>query len=103
MKYKLNSAETVAQAIYHVPQTKQINGRNVIVDEAYIRLNPNVVYESDDDAMIGFFRTYRKKVNYTAQLEDVLKAHNVPYKVELCKTCGGRKRKIFYQLVEVFE
>ena len=103
MKYRLNSAEDVSIVLYHVPCTKKINGRDIVTDRNFIRLAPNTTYETDDNALIEYFRAYRRKVRYTAQLENILKEHNVPYEIELCRSCGGKVRKISYQLVEVFD
>lgn len=102
MKYRLNKAEAVPLTLYHVPQTKMINGRSLIVDRNYIRLAPDVVYETDDEAMLNFFRTYKRKVKYNKQLEDVLKTNDIPYEIEYCRSCGGKIRKISYMPIEVF-
>ena len=102
-KYRLNSAETAVATINNVAKTKKMNGRDIVTYSNYIRLAPNTVYETDDEAMLNFFRNYRRKERYNSQLEEALKAHNVPYELELCPVCGGKVKKISYQLVEVME
>ena len=102
-KYKLNNAENVQVTINNVAKTKIINGREIVTYSNYIRLVPNKVYESDDEAMLNFFRKYRRKVRYTSDLENVLKSHDVPYDIEYCPTCGGKVKKISYQVVEVMD
>lgn len=103
MRYRLNRAETVPVTINNVAVTKTVNGRDVVSYSNYIRLVPGKVYETDDDAMIAFFRAYRRKVRHTDALERNLRSSGVPYDIELCRSCGGRVRKINYQVVEVLD
>ena len=102
-KYKLNNAETVQVTINNVACTKIVNGKSVVTYSNYIRLAPNKVYETEDTAMLNFFKRYRRKERYTTGLEEALKRSNVPYEIEYCRTCGGRVKKISYQVVEVFD
>lgn len=102
-EYRLNKAEKVAVTINNVARTKQINGRDVVTYSNYIRLIPNMVYKTDDEAMLKFFRDYKRKVRYNAELERALTENNVPYEIEYCKSCGGRVKKISYSVVEVME
>lgn len=103
MKYRLNKAETVPVTLNNVAKTKVINGKEIITYSNYIRLNPNKEYETDDKAMIEWFRDYRRKVRHNSTLESTLKSHGVPYTVEMCRSCGGKVKKISYQMVEVFD
>lgn len=104
MKYRLNSAEKVAVTLYYVPQTKKVNGRNIVTyPPNYMKLVPGEVYETDDEAMLEYFRNHRQKIRHTSAIEETLKANNVPYEIEMCKSCGGRVKKISYQLVEVYD
>ena len=102
-KYRLNSAEKVRILINNVAKTKKINGREVVTYSNYINLVPGVVYETDDEAMLNFFRNYKRKVRYNAEIERALKQHNVPYEVEFCRSCGGKVKKISYHPVEVLK
>lgn len=102
-KYKLNKAENVQVTINNVAVTKVIGGRSVVTYSNYIRLVPDKVYETDDEAMLNFFRNYKRKVRYNSHLEEVLKANGVPYEVEYCRSCGGKVKKISYRVVEVME
>lgn len=102
-KYKLNKAENVQVTINNVAKTKVVNGKAIVTYNNFIRLAPNMVYETDDEAMLNFFRSYRRKVRYNATLEQTLKANNVPYEIEYCKSCGGKVKKISYAVVEVME
>lgn len=102
-EYRLNSAEKVQVTINNVAKTKIINGKPIVTYSNYIRLVPGTVYKTDDEAMLNFFRTYRRKVRYNSELEQALKNNNVPYETEYCKSCGGKIKKISYQLVEVME
>lgn len=102
-QYRLNKAEDVQVTINNVAKTKVINGKAIVTYSNYIRLAPDKVYETDDEAMLNFFRTYRRRVKYNPHLIEVLKANDVPYEIERCKSCGGVVKKISYQLVEVME
>lgn len=103
MKYRLNKAEIVPIRLYNVAATKNVNGRNIVTYTNSIKLAPNEVYETEDEAMIEWFRGYRRKVRYSKQLENTLKEADVPYEIELCRSCGGKIQKISYQVVEVME
>lgn len=102
-KYRLNSAEKVQTRIDHVAVTKKINGKPIVTYSNYMKLVPGEVYETDDEAMLNFFRRYRREVRYNAEIEKALKQHNVPYEIKMCRSCGGRIKKISYQIVEVFD
>lgn len=103
MKYRLNSAEKSPVTIYNVAKTKKINGKDIVTYSNYIRLVPEEEYETDDEAMIKFLRDYRRKVRYKPDLARSLEHHGVPYETEMCKSCGGRIKKIVYQVVEVYD
>lgn len=100
-KYRLNKAETLAVTINNVARTKKINGKDIVTYSNYIRLVPGKVYETDDEAMLNFFKSYKRKVRHSATLEANLSSSGVPYEIEYCRSCGGRVKKISYQVVEV--
>lgn len=102
-KYRLNRAENVSVTINNVARTKIMNGKAIVTYSNYIRLVPGKVYETDDEAMLNFFRAYKRKVRYNTELEEALKKNDVPYETEYCRTCGGRVKKISYRVVEVME
>ena len=102
-KYKLNDAERVENTINNVAVTKTINGKQIVTYSNFIRLVPGKVYETEDNAMIDFFKEYKRKVRHTAGIEEALKSANVPYEIEYCRSCGGRVKKISYRVVEVFD
>lgn len=102
-KYRLNKAEKVSVTINNVARTKIMNGKAIVTYSNYIRLVPDKVYETDDDAMLNFFRNYKRKVRYTAEIERALKENKVPYEIEFCRSCGGKVKKISYRVVEVME
>lgn len=102
-KYRLNSAETLPNTINHVAVTKKVGNKEVVTYSNYIRLVPGKEYETDDQAMIDFFKTYRRKVRHTDALEALLASSGVPYDIEFCRSCGGRVKKINYQVVEVYD
>ena len=102
-EYRLNKAEKVRVLINNVAKTKVINGKSIVTYSNYINLVPGVVYKTDDEAMLNFFRNYKLKVRYNAEVERALKENNVPYEIELCRSCGGKIKKISYRPVEVIE
>lgn len=102
-EYRLNKAEKVSVTINNVAKTKVINGKPIVTYSNYIRLAPNTVYKTDDDAMLNFFRNYKRKVRYTAEIERALKENGVPYEIEMCRSCGGKIKKISYRVVEVLD
>lgn len=102
-QYRLNKAENVQVTINNVAKTKQINGKAIVTYSNYIRLVPGKVYQTDDEAMLNFFRNYKRKVRYNAELERALRSNGVPYDIEFCRSCGGKVKKISYRVVEVME
>ena len=99
MKYKLISAETVPITLYMVPVT---NGARVTYNH-YLRLEPGVVYETDDLAQINYLKNKTTKVRYSETIERALKESGAEYNIEYCKSCGGRVKKIEYHNIEVVE
>ena len=102
-EYRLNKAEKVSVTINNVAKTKVINGKSIVTYSNYIRLAPNTVYKTDDEAMLIFFRAYKRKVRYTAEIERALQENGVPYEIEMCRSCGGKIKKISYRVVEVLD
>lgn len=102
-EYRLNKAEKVRVLINNVAKTKIINGKSIVTYSNYINLVPGVVYKTDDEAMLNFFRNYKRKVRYNAEIERALKENKVPYEIEMCRSCGGKIKKISYRPVEVME
>ena len=100
-KYRLNKAEKVQVTINNVAKTKKIGQKSVVTYSNYIRLTPGVIYETDDEAMLGFFRNYKRKARYNPELERALAENKVPYEIEYCRSCGGKIKKISYKVVEV--
>lgn len=103
MKYRLNDAEKVAVTLYNVAKTKKVNGKDIVTYSNFIKLVPGEEYETDDEALIKWFKSYRRKVKYQKPLADVLTEHGVPFELEMCRSCGGRIKKISYQIVEVYD
>lgn len=103
MKYRLNAAETVPVTLYNIAKTKRINGKDIVTYSNYIRLIPGEEYETDDEAMAKWFKAHRRKAKYTPTLANALRDNNVPFDVEFCRSCGGKIKKISYQIVEVYD
>lgn len=78
--------------------------RNGHTHYGHLKLEPNKIYTTDGDTILeNSLRKYELKKVYTEQLENALKQAGVPYEVKMCRQCGGRKRNLFYNPVEVFE
>ena len=103
MKYRLNKAETVPVTLYNVAKTKHINGKDIVTYSNYIRMIPGEEYETDDEAMLNWFRKHRRKVKYSQALAKTLSENGVPFDTEFCRSCGGKIKKISYQIVEVYD
>lgn len=70
----------------------------------YIVLDPEQDYPlPEDETFLKSLKTAKFRKPYDRALEDVLKAYNIPYELEMCKSCGGRVKKIVYNPIEVVE
>lgn len=99
MKYKLNDVITTP-SVFYVQQSTG-NGK---VRWGSIRLVPDKIYETDDKKLIESLSVRgHMKVPYNESLENKLKDLGKEYTVELCKSCGGRVKKIKYHAVEILE
>lgn len=98
-QYRLNKAETVAVTLYMMPITR----RGVVTYNNYQRLEPGKVYETDDEATIRYLKEKMQIIRYTKEIENALKEAGVSYETEMCRSCGGKVKKIKYKLVEVIE
>lgn len=87
------------------PQTIKIAERiNKVTRYARMILKPNVTYEHDDDDIFkAALKDAKVQVRYTPEMENMLKDNKVPYDVKVCKSCGGKMRKLEYCAVEVIE
>lgn len=70
---------------------------------AKIRLKPNEVHElpDDDPLFVQDIQAQEIKKRHDPSLEAELKIIGVPYEIQMCKTCGGRKKHIVYKAIEV--
>ena len=75
----------------------------------YVVLKPDFDYSLDDEPVLGnedfinSLRKYEIKKTYDPRLEEKLKLLGIKYRTEMCKSCGGRIKKIFYKPVEIIE
>jgi len=103
MKYRLNKAEKVPVTLYNVAKTREYNGKPIVTYRNQHRFVPGEVYETDDEAMLEWFRTYKRKVRYNSDLAKTLTEAGVPFELEMCRSCGGKVKKISYQIIEVYD
>lgn len=98
--YKLIDAISVPITLYHLAAKP----RAVITYDNHMRLDPGKVYVMPEDEVLAkSIANYTTEHRYTAELEQLLKDCNAEYEVRLCKSCGGKVRKIKYKIVEVIE
>lgn len=82
------------------PQTKLVQ----TTDRAYqyVTIKPDTHYKLlSDEMMAQITDKFKEKRKYSESLERTLKDAGMEYEVVLCKTCGGRTRKLEYKTVEV--
>lgn len=97
---------TLSKAI-DVPVTVMVyshpDGKPGVYGRLYLK--PGVVHElpNNDAAFVNSVKTAMTKKRYDSAIEARLKELGVEYEINLCKTCGGRKRFIEYHTVEVEE
>lgn len=99
MQYRLTSNEIIPITLRMFPKTT--NGH--VSYNHYQRLEPGKTYETTDPAQIEYLKEHKETVRYNKDIENALKKAKVPYEIELCKSCGGRVKKIKYSNVEVIE
>lgn len=95
--YKLIDAMSESVTFY-LPYQK--NGGNVY---RHFVLRPGVEYAEhiDDEVFVAALKDAHKRIAYTPEREEALKACGARYEVVHCKVCGGRSKKIDVWLVEV--
>ncbi|MHC5215202.1 hypothetical protein ACYSNR_00935 [Enterococcus sp. LJL128] len=81
-----------------LPVVKTIRG---IATYGHERLYPGKIYETDDELLIKSLTDATKEKGHSSELEEHLIAHNIPYEITSCKSCGGRVKKLKYHIVEV--
>lgn len=85
-------------------QVDVVYRKNGIPKYSYIVLDPGVEYELPEDELFQkSIRGCQFKKPYSKAMEESLKANNIPYKVEMCKQCGGRVKKLVYNPMEVID
>lgn len=69
-----------------------------------MRLEPKTKYKTnDDELLINSLKKQVRKVMYNQEFENALKDGVTEYRVEVCGTCGGKKKHIIYNPVELFD
>ena len=102
MYCKLIDAIKTPQTL-NLAETKIANGKPMAVYKPR-RFLPGKLYEIlDDSLLLKSLKNCTRKAAYSAELEKELKACGVSYEVKMCKSCGGRVKKIEYHIVEVHD
>lgn len=77
---------------------------NGIVKYCHVQLTPGKKYElGDDEVFINSLRSVTTQKSYSKELVSILESYGVPYEEKFCRTCGGKVKKIAYNVVEVVE
>ena len=85
----------------NLAETKEVNGHAMAVYKPR-RFLPGKVYEiPDDPLLLKSLKNCTRQSPYTAELEMMLKNCGASYETKMCKSCGGRVKKIEYHVVEV--
>lgn len=98
-KYRLSSVIEVPLTLNVATLTRGLT------KYGHMRLEPGKLYELpvNDPPLENSLRKAMIKKNYTPALEEALKKAGVKYEVKMCKSCGGRVKKIEYPAIEVIE
>lgn len=66
-------------------------------------LRPGKQYDEhiEDPVFVNALKGASKRVTYTPEREEALKKCGAKYEVKVCKSCGGKVKKIDIWLVEV--
>ena len=102
-QYRLIPAITVPTILRPLAVTVQYGNRDVVKHDGFIRLEPGKLYETADEVLLNSLRNYTFSSRFNQTLENELKANDVPYEIERCRSCGGKIKKIKYHPVEVIE
>ncbi len=70
---------------------------------SHLDINVGKVYETEDQVLAKFLKEKTLEEVYSTGKESELKAHDIPYTIKTCRSCGGRVKKIVYHPVEVWE
>lgn len=96
--YKLIDAIDTPQKINCA---RRVNG---IVKYGHVPLEPGRRYElGDDEVFINSLKSVTTQKPYSKELVSILESYGVPYEEKFCRTCGGKVKKISYNVVEVVE
>lgn len=88
-----------------VPKNLNLAGReNGLVRYRVIRLVPGKKYEiPEDKTLLSELKNATETEKYTEAKEAALIDAGVSYETVMCKSCGGRVKKLKYHIVEVVE
>ena len=70
---------------------------------SWVRSGPGKQYDEhiEDPVFVNALKGANKRVTYTPEREEALKKCGAKYEVKVCKSCGGKVKKIDIWLVEV--
>lgn len=68
-----------------------------------VKLQPGVVYKTDDPVLINSLKNAKITKRYTKELDAKLKREGIEAEKIRCSTCGGAVTNLKYKTVEVHE
>ena len=71
-----------------------VPGRNYMLDD-------DPIYGNED--FINSLKRHEIEKTYSQQIEEQLKRLGIKYRTKMCKSCGGRLKKILYHPLEFVE
>lgn len=99
-QYRLISAISTPITLYRLAARPN----TVITYDNHMKLVPGKTYVMPEDEILAkSIANYTVEHRYTAELEQILKDCNADYEVKLCRSCGGKVKKIKYKVIEVIE
>lgn len=85
-------------------QIQVVRRKNGVVQYATARLVPGVLYEAEaDDLFIKSLHSAKVTKRYSDALLAELDAGGIKYTNERARCCGGRRKVLSYEIVEVIE
>lgn len=88
----------------NIAETKEMNGKKIASYKPR-RFIPGKKYEvpEGDELFLRSLKDCTQKIKYDPSVEKALIDCGATYEIITCKSCGGRVKKIEYQVAEVIE
>lgn len=64
------------------------------------KINKNYDVEDFDSDSLRYLKAKTVRYSYNQQAEDMLKALGIDYEITMCKSCGGRTKKLVFKMFD---